>query len=307
MAIPVVHHPDYVAPLPASADGRPHRFPMDKFAATMVALRASGVALAEHVPEPTPRAALEAVHAPDYVAQVLNGTLPDEAQRRIGFPVTPRVVQRSLLASGGTWLAAGLALTHGYGANTAGGSHHAHAGFGAGFCVFNDVAIALHRLLAERAIDRALVIDLDVHQGDGTACIFADDPRVTTFSLHCEANFPVRKARSDHDVGVPVGLGDEAYLAIVAREVPRLIATARPHLIAYVAGVDPHVDDSLGRLALTDAGLARREQLVAEACRAAGVPLVSVLGGGYGPDVAAVAARHAASILTLGAALGLAG
>jgi acetoin utilization deacetylase AcuC-like enzyme len=278
---------------------------MDKFARTMAHLRSSGVALAEHQPEETPRPAVEAVHCPDYVAAILTQTLDSERERRIGFPITQRVARRSLLASGGTWLAATLALEQGYAANTAGGSHHAHRAFGSGFCVLNDVAIMARRLLTEGRIGRLLVIDLDVHQGDGTAAIFDGDPAVFTLSVHCEANFPVRKARSDLDIGLPMGTGDDAYLAVVEAHVPSLIDQVRPDLVAYVAGVDVHADDKLGRLALTDAGLMARETLVAQACRARGVPLVSVMGGGYGDDVDAVAARHARSILTLAAAFGL--
>jgi acetoin utilization deacetylase AcuC-like enzyme len=298
--IPVVHHADYVAPLPVQANGQPHRFPMDKFALTLAALRASDVSVTKYAPEPTPRAALEAVHTPGYVAAVLDGTLTPEQTRRIGFPVTPAVCRRSLLASGGTWLAAKLAQVHGYAANTAGGSHHAHADFGAGFCVFNDIAIASQRLLDTGDAARILVIDLDVHQGDGTASIFAYDPRVFTFSMHCQANFPVRKTTSDLDVGLDTGTGDAAYLDALAEHLPHVMARAQPDLIFYLAGVDPHVDDKLGRLALTDAGLAARDRQVANLARSAGVPMASVLGGGYGDDVAAVASRHAQTIVTLG-------
>jgi acetoin utilization deacetylase AcuC-like enzyme len=302
--IPVVHHPDYVAPLPVQADGRPHRFPMDKFALVMTALRDSGAALACHAPEPTPRPALEVVHTAKYVASILGGTLTPEQTRRIGFPVTPAVVRRALLASGGTWLAAKLALDHGYAANTAGGSHHAHPDFGAGFCVFNDIAVAAARLLEAGEVRRILVIDLDVHQGDGTARIFADDARIYTFSMHCDANFPVRKAVSSRDVGLARGIGDDAYLELLDRHLPEVLAAARPDFVFYLAGVDPHTDDGLGHLALTDAGLAARDQHVAARARAAGLPMASVLGGGYGGDVAAVANRHARTILTLGTCFG---
>ncbi len=297
--IPIVHHPDYTAPLPPGAS-----FPMDKYALTMAVLRESGAALCVHIPEETPRPALEAVHSPHYVEQVLSAAVPPEAERRIGFPVTSRVARRSLLASGGTWLAARLACVHGYAANTAGGSHHAHAGFGAGYCVFNDIAIAIRRLLAAGDAQRILVVDMDVHQGDGTAAIFAHEPRVFTFSMHCEANFPVRKAVSDLDVGLAVGTGDGDYLAALADHLPGLVRAHAPDLIFYLAGVDPHVDDRLGRLALTDAGLDARDRFVAAEAIAAGVPLVSVMGGGYGPDKRVIAQRHARTILTLGAAYG---
>jgi acetoin utilization deacetylase AcuC-like enzyme len=298
--IPVVHHSDYTAPLPPGAS-----FPMDKYALTLQALRESGAPLAIHVPEETPRAALEAVHEPAYVDAVLSCALPPEAERRIGFPITPRVVRRSLLASGGTWLAARLARIHGYAANSAGGSHHAHAGFGAGFCVFNDIAIASRRLLETGDVQRILVIDLDVHQGDGTAAIFAGDPRVFTFSMHCQANFPVRKATSDLDAGLPIGTDDTSYLETLSSHLPHIMQRVAPDLIFYLAGVDPHGQDKLGRLALTDDGLAARDCYVARHAQLAGVPLVSVMGGGYGDDKHAVARRHAQTILTLGSAYGL--
>jgi acetoin utilization deacetylase AcuC-like enzyme len=295
MVLPVVHHPDYTAPLPPGAF-----FPMDKYSLTMDALHDSGVALTVHMPEETPLAALLAVHTQDYVEAILNGTLGAEETRRIGFPITPRVVRRSLLASGGTWLAARWARLYGYAANTAGGSHHAHAGFGAGFCVFNDIAIAARRLLDAGDARRILVVDLDVHQGDGTAAIFADDPRVFTFSMHCQANFPARKASSDLDVGLPIGTDDTHYLEMLAHHLPDVLAQAEPDLIFYLAGVDPHINDRLGRLALTDNGLADRDSYVASAAQSAGTPLVSVMGGGYGDDKLAVARRHAQTILTLG-------
>jgi acetoin utilization deacetylase AcuC-like enzyme len=300
MPIPLVHHPDYVAPLPAD-----HRFPMDKFRLTFAALQASGAALAVHEPEEISREAIVAVHCPDYADAIITAQLDEERTRRIGFAVTPRVARRSRLASAGTLLAARLALRHGYAANSAGGSHHAHYDYGAGFCVLNDAAIALTALLADGSITRALVIDLDVHQGDGTARLFAQDARVFTFSVHCEANYPVRKALSDLDIGLPLRTGDAVYLEAVRAQVPRLIAAHAPDLIVYVAGVDPHESDKLGRLALTDSGLEQRDELVADAARAAGIPLVSVMGGGYGDDVAAVANRHAATILTLAKRFGM--
>jgi acetoin utilization deacetylase AcuC-like enzyme len=289
--IPFVHHPDYVAPLAAS------RFPMDKYGTIAGAARTSGVALDWHEPEPTPREALEAAHDPIYVEAVLSHRLSAEEERRIGFPVTPPLVRRSLLASGGSWLAARLALAHGAACNGAGGSHHAHAAFGAGYCIFNDVAIASHRLLAGGDASRLLIVDLDVHQGDGTASIFAGDPQVFTFSVHCEANFPVRKGLSDLDIALPAGTGDAAYLEILAETLPGLIARQQPDLIFYIAGVDPHEADKLGRLALTDEGLIARDRLVGAAARTAGAALAVVAGGGYGPDVAELGRRHAMSLL----------
>ena len=293
----LVHHPDYVAPLPPG-----HSFPMDKYGLVMLALEEAGAAFERFEPEPMPRGWIEAVHAHDYVEAVLTQCVDREIERRIGFPVTPRVARRSQLAMGGTYLAGRLALKRGFAANSAGGSHHALPDTGAGYCVFNDLAVAANRLRSEGEARRILIVDLDVHQGDGTAVIFAGDPDVFTFSVHAEKNFPVRKARSHLDVALADGVDDDGYLAAVEQELPRLLDDFQPDLVYYQAGVDPHVDDRLGRLALTDVGLARRDAYVMTECRRRGVPLASVLGGGYGADRMAVARRHAASIMTLGRA-----
>jgi len=243
-----------------------------------------------------PRAWLEAAHAPDYVAEVLAARVPAAKERRIGFPVTARLARRAQLTPGGTWLAARLALVHGYAANSAGGSHHALADTGAGYCVFNDLALAAIRLVAERDVARVLIVDLDVHQGDGTAALTAGRPDIATYSLHAEKNFPARKARSTVDVALPDGTGDAAYLDALAATLPALIDRFAPGLILYQGGVDPHAEDRLGRLALSDAGLAARDRFVAELARTRGIPLASTPGGGYGPDKAVIARRHAATI-----------
>jgi acetoin utilization deacetylase AcuC-like enzyme len=294
--IPIVHHPDYVAPLPPG-----HSFPMDKYGLVMVALRETGAAVETHAPEPMPQSWLEAVHCPDYVAAVLAARVDRERERRIGFPVTERVARRSRLSSGGTWLAARLAIAQGYAANSAGGSHHALPDGGAGYCVLNDLGVAANRLLAEGAAKRVMIVDLDVHQGDGTAVMLAGRPDAFTFSMHAAKNFPVRKARSSRDVDLPDGTDDEGYLAALSAELPPCLDRFCPDLVLYQAGVDPHVDDRLGRLSLSDAGLEARERFVMAQCRARGVPLASVLGGGYGRngDVLTVARRHARSIVTL--------
>lgn len=288
--LPITHHPDYVATLP---DG--HRFPMAKFGRLRDVLIADGLVGADGfwVPEPAPVAWLELAHDPAYVAGVIEGTLSKEAVRRIGLPVSDRVARRSRLATGGTILAARLALSGGIACNTAGGSHHAASGHGAGFSVFNDVAVASRVLLEEGAVGRVLVIDLDVHQGDGTAEIFQDDSRVFTFSVHGEKNFPVRKQKSDLDLGLADGTDDGEYLAVLQEHVPALIDYVRPNLIFYNAGVDPHAEDRLGRLALSDGGLAARDGLVIEAAWEREVPLVGVIGGGYSLDIDALARRHA--------------
>lgn len=294
MPIPLVTHPDYVAELPAD-----HSFPMSKYRLLLAALEDTGAVLDRHTPEPMPRDWIARVHMPGYVEAVLAASVDRVTERRIGFPVTARVARRSVLSAGGTWLAAKLALAHGYAANGAGGSHHALTDTGAGYCVLNDLAIAAVRLLAEGDLARVLIVDLDVHQGDGTAALLADEPRAFTFSVHAEKNFPARKQASDRDVALPDGMGDAAYLAVLADELPPLLDAFAPGLILYQAGVDPHADDKLGRLALTDAGLEARDRFVMREAAQRGIALASVLGGGYGADPMAIARRHAATIVAL--------
>ena len=298
----VVHHPAYVV----AQQGGAHQF--SKYALVMDALRADSEGrgdLVEHRPEPMPREWIERAHTPAYVDAVLTAAVDPAIERRIGFAVTPAVARRSQLSLGGTWLAARLALDHGYAANAAGGSHHALPDSGAGYCVFNDLAVAAIRLVEEGDAAHVLVVDCDVHQGDGTAVILAGHSTCATLSLHSERNFPARKAASTLDVPLADGTGDDAYLAALATALDRMMTRHRPDLILYQAGVDVHADDKLGRLALTDEGIARRDRHVANVARAAGVPLASAMGGGYGDDVAAVAARHAAVMRNLaGAYLG---
>ncbi len=300
MMLHVVHHPAYV--FPATADTG---FRFDKYGLVMEALRESGVAMTVHRPEPMPRRWIEAVHDPAYVEQVATLTVPRDKERRIGFAVTERVMRRSMLSPGGTWAAAKLALVHGYAANGAGGSHHALHDGGAGYCVFNDLAIAAHRLLAEGDAARILILDLDVHQGDGTASLMAGRADVFTLSLHAERNFPARKARSSLDIALPDGVEDAAYLAALTDALPAVLDGFAPDLILYQAGVDPHVEDRLGRLALSDAGLDARDRMVMRLARQRGIPLASTMGGGYGEDRMAIARRHAACMIALAQEAGL--
>ncbi len=289
----VVHHPDYVV----MARGGAHQF--SKYGVVMDLLRAGP--LVEHLPEAMPVRWLEAAHEPGYVEAVIDARVSPEIERRIGFAVTAAVARRAVLSPGGTWLAAKLAMQHGYAANAAGGSHHALPDSGAGFCVFNDLAVAALRLIGEGDARRILIVDLDVHQGDGTAVILAGRDDVATLSVHAEKNFPVRKARSTVDVGLADGTGDEDYVAALVPALDTMIDRVRPDLILYQAGVDVHADDKLGRLALTDQGIAARDAVVAGRARSLGIPLASAMGGGYGEDVHAVAARHAATMRTLAA------
>jgi acetoin utilization deacetylase AcuC-like enzyme len=282
---------------------RPERgsFRFDKYYLVMEELRASGAAITEHAPAPMPRTWLEAVHCPDYVDQVFRAEVPRDKERRIGFPVTPAITSRVRHTNGGTWLAAQLAMEHGYAANSAAGSHHALHGTGAGYCVFNDLAVTANRLIAEKVAARVLIVDLDVHQGDGTASLTAGRADIFTLSLHAEKNFPVRKARSSRDVGLADGTDDDGYMAALTRHLPEVMAEFAPDFVLYQAGVDPHVEDKLGRLALTDTGLEMRDRFVVNAARRIGLAIASALGGGYGDDARAVAARHARSMLAMAA------
>ena len=288
--LPIVFHPAYSVPLPAG-----HRFPMPKFKALHDVLE--GLELVgsgnRFAPSLAPPSWLELVHTPAYVAHILNRTLPREAERRLGLPVSAELAERSRAACAGTLLAARLAMEHGLACNTAGGSHHAFADAGAGFCVFNDVAVAAAVLLAEGSVRRVLVVDLDVHQGDGTAELFRDDARVFTLSLHAESNFPARKKTSDLDVPLPRDLDDRGYLAALDAALPPALDAFGPDLVFYNAGVDPHRDDRLGHLALTDAGLEARDRRVIELVTRRGLPFVGVVGGGYDRDVERLALRHA--------------
>jgi acetoin utilization deacetylase AcuC-like enzyme len=293
--IRVVHHPDYVAPAPARST-----YQWNKNGLIRDLLREQGAAIEWHEPEPMPRHWIEAVHEPGYVGEVIELAVPPEKTRRIGFPVTAAVAERAQAVPGGTYLAARLALEHGFAANTAGGSHHALADTGAGFCIFNDLAIAANRLVEEGVAARVLVVDCDVHQGDGTASLLAGRPGLATYSIHAEKNFPVRKACSTLDVGLADGVGDEEYLAILAETLVPLVEGFAPDLILYQAGVDPFAGDRLGRLALTREGLVRRDRWIAALARDRGIPLASALGGGYGDDAMEVSGRHVTSILTLG-------
>lgn len=290
MALPIIHHPDYVAPLKSD-----HRFPMSKYGYLRGSLISRGlIGEGGYIsPDPIPEGALKRVHDAGYVERVLSMQLSEGEQRRIGLPRTEQVVRRARLASAGTVLAARMALEHGIACNGAGGSHHAGPDGGAGYCTFNDVAVALRLLLDEGAIRRALVIDADVHHGDGTAKIFADDRAVFTLSIHAEKNYPARKPPSDLDLGLPDGVENAEYLMALRAALRQAFAAGPFDMAFYNAGVDPHRDDRLGRLALTDDGLRERDRLALSMCRARTVPVVGVLGGGYGDDKHAIAERHA--------------
>jgi acetoin utilization deacetylase AcuC-like enzyme len=289
MDLPLVYHPDYVVPLPDT-----HRFPMPKFQLLYELLIADGVAYPEQfqIPERPPQDWIESVHVPEYVQAYCTGTLDAKAQRRIGLPWSPALANRTCVAVGGTVLTAKLALECGLACNTAGGTHHAFPSYGSGFCIFNDLAIATRVLQQFNLVRKVLIVDLDVHQGDGTAFIFQNDPSVFTFSMHCEINFPGTKQKSDLDVPLPEGMEDDEYLQTLAQYLPDLLSNIQPDLVLYDAGVDPHIGDRLGKLALTNTGLFRRDMQVLSTCVAAGYPVACVIGGGYAEDMESLVYRH---------------
>ena len=276
------HCDHYAIPLPPG-----HRFPLTKYRLLRDRLVEEGVLAPSELEEAglVDRPSLLLAHAPGYVDAVFSGTLDDAALRRLGFPWSEGLVARSRASVFGTVAAAREALRDGFGGNLAGGTHHAFADHGNGFCVFNDIAVAARALQREGLIDRAVIVDLDVHQGDGTASIFADDESVFTFSMHGAKNFPFHKERSRLDIELPDHCGDTEYLEQLERHLPRVLDAARAQILFFQAGVDPLAEDALGRLDLTLEGLRRRDRLVLQAARARGLPLVLTLGGGYAKPI----------------------
>jgi acetoin utilization deacetylase AcuC-like enzyme len=285
----------FVLPLPEH-----HRFPMAKYRLLRERLVAEGVLDARdlYVPEPAAWDDLRVVHDRAYVDAVASGTLSADAQRRIGFPWSPMMVERSRRSVGATIAAAREVMRPGtsVSANLAGGTHHAFRDRGEGYCVFNDVAVAAAVMLRAGAAARIAVVDCDVHQGNGTAAIFRDDPAVFTFSLHGAKNFPFRKETSDLDVTFEDGAGDDEYLLALDAHLPAVLDGHRPDLVFYLAGADPYEGDRLGRLRLTIDGLCARDRMVFAACRARSLPAVVVMSGGYASDVDAIVAIHVNTI-----------
>jgi acetoin utilization deacetylase AcuC-like enzyme len=284
------YHPDYYVALPPS-----HPFPMAKYPLLCERLLAEGILARSDLITPVEAAPddLRLVHAEPYLAQLAAGTLDAAAVRKLGVPWSAALWRRSRLATQGTLEAARAALEDGLAGNLAGGTHHAFPGHGEGFCVLNDVAVAIRVLQRDGRIRRALVVDLDVHQGNGTAAIFEGDADVFTFSVHGERNYPLQKMRSTLDVGLADGLGDEGYLELLRRHLDDVLAGFVPDLVFYLAGVDPARGDRYGRLALSDEGLALRERHVLETCRGLGLPLVLAIAGGYAPTAQRTAELHA--------------
>jgi len=279
----------YAMPLP---DG--HRFPMPKYALLRDAVLAAGLVTPArlHGPGRAPREDLLLVHTPRYVDAVTAGTLSAAEQRRIGLPWSEAFVERAYRVVRGTCEAAAAALVDGVAMNLAGGTHHAFPDRGEGFCTFNDVAVAIRRLQRAGSVRRVCVVDLDVHQGNGTHACFAGDASVFTFSMHGARNFPFHKIPGSLDVELDDGTGDERYLELLADHLPRVLRDAAPDLVVYLAGADPHEHDRLGRLRLTFDGLMRRDAVVLEACRDVGLPVCLTIAGGYGRDVRDTVAVH---------------
>jgi acetoin utilization deacetylase AcuC-like enzyme len=286
------HH--FVLPLP---DG--HSFPMTKYARLHERVVAMAPALGVELREPPPATDedLARAHDPAYIRAMSDGSADAALMRRIGFPWSAAMVERSRRSSGGTIMALRAALEgEGVAVNLAGGTHHAGPARGGGYCVFNDAAVAARHVQAHGLARRVLVVDLDVHQGDGTALIAAGDETLFTFSMHSARNYPAVKPASDLDVALPDGTGDDAYLDALAAHLPQAIERARADAVVYLAGADPFVGDRLGHLALSKPGLAERDRQVLAACRRHGLPLAVCMAGGYAPDVDDIVDIHAATV-----------
>lgn len=268
-----------------------HKFPMGKYAMVRDILRDGENFIFEQAAFANPET-IELIHDSGYVRGFLNGTLEPAIVRRIGFPWSEGLVRRTLASVGGTLAAGDDAMDRGWGGNLAGGTHHAFRAEGSGFCVFNDIAILIASLRAQGRIHKAAVIDLDVHQGDGTAQIFEDDPDVLTFSMHGKNNFPFRKQRSKIDIDLPDGTNDEQYLSQLREVLPQVFEFA-PDLLVFQSGVDALATDTLGRLSMTIEGLGARDQLVLDSCLHYGKPMVLTLGGGYSNPISHTAMAHA--------------
>ena len=280
----------FVLPLPPG-----HRFPMQKYRLLREAVEAiPGIALQEA--PTTSDGVLALAHDPRYIAAVVAGTLTPAQQKLIGFPWSLQMVERSRRATGATIAACRAALEEGVAVNLAGGTHHAHAAHGEGFCVFNDGATAARLMQAERRVRCVAIVDCDVHQGNGTAAILARDDSVFTLSLHGERNYPFAKASSDLDVGLPDGTGDDAYLSALELALETMFERCTPQLLVYLAGADAHEGDRLGRLKLTTAGMAARDRLVFQHARRHGLPVAVTMGGGYGKNIDDTVAVHLQTI-----------
>ena len=278
MELPVTNHKDYFAKI-----GDDHKFPIEKFGELAKYLLKNKIVNKFYEPTPCSLKTLKKAHSDEYIKSILNKSLDSNAVKKIGFPLVDSVVKRSLIATGGTVLASKLAVNYGISCNTAGGSHHANYWGGAGYCVFNDVAVAAHYLIEMGLANRILILDLDVHQGNGNSDIFRNNTNVFTFSMHSKTNYPAKKSISDLDIELEDNMEDKEYIKILKFYLNQLNQDNFDYVF-YIAGVDIHFNDRLGKLKISDEGIIRRDELVTENFFSKGIPLCGVLGGGYNKD-----------------------
>ena len=286
MDLPVVNHKDYFAKI-----GDDHKFPINKFGELANYLIEKKIVKKFHNPYPCSDETLKRAHSEKYIKNIKDKTLDQNTIKKIGFPLVDSVVQRSLVATGGTVLASKLAINFGLACNTAGGSHHANFDGGAGYCVFNDVAVAAHYLLDRGLAGRILIVDLDVHQGNGSADIFKDNRNVFTFSMHSKSNYPAKKSTSNLDVELEDNLEDTQYIEILKFNLNQLNEENFDYVF-YIAGVDIHFNDRLGKLKISDEGIRKRDEIVTENFFSKGIPICGVLGGGYNKDFKKLVELH---------------
>ena len=287
MELPVVNHEDYFAKI-----GDDHKFPINKFGELAKFLKKEKIIKKFHVPYPCSNETLMRAHSENYIKSVKNKTLDIRIIKKIGFPLADSVIQRSLVATGGTVLASKLAKDNRLACNTAGGSHHANYDEGAGYCVFNDVAVAAQYLLNKDLASKILIVDLDVHQGNGNSDIFRNNKNVFTFSMHSKSNYPAKKSISDLDIELEDNMEDEKYLELLKTYLNKLNKENFDYVF-YIAGVDIHFNDRLGKLKITDDGVKKRDELVTENFYSKRIPLCGVLGGGYNKDFSKLVELHA--------------
>ena len=286
MELPIVNHPDYVAKI-----NDDNKFPIKKFGALAENLLKSKIVKNFYIPKECSINTMKTSHSLEYINHIKNKTLDSKLQKKIGFPINDSVVRRSFVATGGTVLASKLALDYKLSCNTAGGSHHANFDCGAGYCVFNDVAVAANYLKDKGYAKKILIVDLDVHQGNGNSEIFQNDQNVLTFSMHCESNYPAKKSKSDIDVELRDNMEDKEYLNILNENLKKLNENFYD-FVFYIAGVDIHFDDRLGKLKISDDGINKRDQMVIESFYSKKIPLCGVLGGGYNRSFAKLIELH---------------
>ena len=287
MNLPIVNHPEYVAKINENSI-----FPIKKFSSLADYLLKNKVVKEFYIPKECSIETLSKSHSLNYINHIKNQTLDKKSETKIGFPINSSVVKRSFLATGGTVLASKLALDYKLACNTAGGSHHASYDCGAGYCVFNDVAVAANYLKFKKKIKNILILDLDVHQGNGNSEIFKNDKNIFTFSMHCKSNYPAKKSKSDLDIELEDKLEDEEYLKILKKNIIYL-NKINFDFVFYIAGVDVHYDDKLGKLMLTDNGINKRDRIVIENFFSKKIPLCGVLGGGYNKSFSKLIELHA--------------